>query len=60
MKYFLVSKNTFNGLNEYIQEFLDEGWELYGEPIITKQKDSSLNHFRYSQAVIKKDKNSET
>lgn len=49
MKYILIWETDTHDFQEEIQRFLDDGWRLYGNLVITIEQSQAL----YYQAMIK-------
>lgn len=52
MKYKLIRATSPDGLKNKVEDYLNEGWELYGNPVM-KELESTVQEF--FQAVIRED-----
>ena len=52
MKYKLVHAFSPDQLNNMVEDYLNAGWELYGDPIVQEVETTNREFF---QAVIRKD-----
>lgn len=53
MKYKLLEAENATTLSNLVMRYLDNGWSLYGSPMVTSDAGEFIAHY---QAVIKKDR----
>lgn len=62
MEYKLISQPNSDELGRRITEYLGQGWELYGEPLVSSyyaessEPESSEHVAIFAQAIIRRDK----